>query len=193
VSGEIDFSPIDAFREVWKRLERWKHNEKVRKKRYGYRFSPVWEFEKYARTNLKFSSFLYHGTQERKLNEILKDKTLKPNRDTGRVNYVDLAHSGSVYFTTNKGLASLFAYNNTETSKAFENWSVRACKKNAIRLNLFRHEKAFVIAVPKRLLAHRLKIDENLQSEGESFRIEGPIRLNLECTIEEVKEYPSND
>ena len=160
----------DPFRESWKRAEKWIHNEKVRKCRYGYRFSPVWEYEKHARINLKLTKFLYHGTQERRLTKILENKTLKPNCETGEINYEYLSDKKSVYVTTDKKQARQWAF------------------LNIIRGPLGFKEKPFIIAIPKKLLAHRLKLDENLiDNLLNSFRVEGPIRLTPECMIEEVK------
>lgn len=156
-------------------MEKWKHNEKVRQKRYGYRFSSVWEYERHARVNLKLTKFLYHGTQEKRLTSILKDKTLKPNCETKEVNYT-CSHTKSVYFTTDK-----------EQAENWAKWSIGeifSIDKYVTRTK----EKAFVIAIPKKLLAHRLKLDDNLVIGGQSFRVEGPIRLTPECIIEEVKE-----
>lgn len=171
---------------------RWIRNRKVRAKLLGFRFSSVWEIEKYARVNLKQSKFLYHGTQEQKLNKILKDRTLKPFVVTGEINYIELSHKESVYVTTNKDMASKFAYWSIRNIPALENWKEKASINQNMSLYVSRKEKAFVIAIPKKLLAHRLRIDENLQCDGESFRIEGPVRLTPECTIEEVIKEPSD-
>ena len=177
---------IDSFRESCLRAEKWKHNEKVRRSLYGYRFSANWEFERKARVNLKLSKFLYHGTQERRLKKILEDKTLKPNCETGEINYTGLSHKKSIYFTTCKEMARNWANWSVKNIPILEVWKNRATNKNDIPFKECRQEKAFVIAIPKKLVAHRLKLDENVINEGESFRVEGPIKLTSECMIEDA-------
>jgi len=179
----MDLSQFETIEQKQKYLTlRWLRNLRVRMKLLGFRFSLVWEFERKARVNLKLSKFLYHGTQERRLKKILEDRTLKPNSETGEVNYLELSHKKSVYLTTSKGMSQKWAYWNCNKSDSVTNWS------ESVHFHITRKEKAFIIAIPKKLLAHRLKLDDNLPSDGESFRVEGPIRLTPECEILEVYE-----
>lgn len=120
------------------------------------------------------NAFYYHGTQESRLESILKEG-LKPNRLTGIENY-EISDKDAVYLTEDRKEAQDWAeWNRKPIFKAFSAWSLRACKKNDIPLKMTKKEKVFVIIVPKSRIDQKLlQIDKNL-CDGTSHEYHGII------------------
>jgi hypothetical protein len=100
-------------------------------------------------------NWYYHGTQESKLERILKEG-LKPNTLTGECNYTHLSKA-AVYLTISKRSACRWAV-----------WN----RKSRLEDN---PEKAFIIKIPKSRIDFSKLVNDNNLEDGQSFEYHGII------------------
>jgi len=126
-----------------------------------FQFSPNYYVERNCQTNLELATHLYHGTTEEHLEDIKKNG-LKPSCKTGINNFPHITKTNSVYLTTDKHTAYLVSR---------MNWK----------------QKGIIISIPKaNIPLDKLKLDENLESECNSFRLEESISSDSFSNIEEI-------
>lgn len=119
-------------------------------------------------------AFYYHGTQESKLQSILKEG-LKPNCLTGNVNY-GLSTPEAVYLTEEPEEAKNWAIWNRKTrNMAIEKWTLKAAKNGNLTLISHRFERAFVICVPKARVDRNKLVHDHVLCWSPSFEFLGTI------------------
>ena len=126
-----------------------------------FQFSPNYFVERNCRTNIETATYLYHGTNEEHIETIKKDG-LKPSRKTGNNNFPDFSNPDSIYLTTSKTIASIFAR----------------------RTN----RKGFIISIPNSAIPlEKLKLDCNIMEVCTCFRLEESISPDCFSSIEELE------